>query len=491
MISLHNLTIKSFAKGLRKKEFSALEITQAYFEKIKLEDKRIGAYLSLNEEGAIRTAERVDVALAKGETLGDLAGIPLAVKDNILAKSLPATAGSRILENYVASYDSGVIKRLKNEGVVILGKTNLDEFAMGSSTENSGFHITHNLHDAKRVPGGSSGGSAAAVAANLAIAALGSDTGGSVRQPAAFCGVVGLRPTYGAVSRSGLIAMASSLDQIGPLTKTVEDAAILFKSLAGKDPLDSTSTDQEYGDELLKPDLNKLKKFTIGLPDEYFPKELDKEVRAATEKVIETFKGMDLEFKRINLPHMKYALPCYYIIVPAEVSANLARFDGIRYSRMNFSEGIKGLKDIYMKQRGEGFGVETKRRVILGNFVLSSGYHDEYYNKAQQVRSMVRQDFEEAFHEVDVILGPTTPTSAFKIGEKVANPLDMYMADLFTIPSNLVGLPAVSIPAGHVATELEAYKDSLPIGFQLIGKPWREADILGIGRMYEKTVSGE
>ena len=496
MFSLHKLTIKSFAEGFRKKEFSALEMAQTYFAKIKSEDKKIGAYLSLNEEGAIKNAERVDVALAKGKPLGDLAGVPLAVKDNILIKNLPATAGSRILENYTASYDSGVIKNLKDAGVVILGKTNLDEFAMGSSTENSGFHITRNPHDLKRVPGGSSGGSAAAVASYMALAALGSDTGGSVRQPAALCGVVGLRPTYGAVSRSGLIAMASSLDQIGPIAKTVEDTAILFKALVGKDPLDSTNVDQKYGDDLLRPNLNELKKLTIGLPDEYFPKELDKEVKSAVEGAREVLKGLGIKFKRVTLPHTKYALPCYYVIVPAEVGANLARFDGIRYARdpklqMHTNVSNKtGLLNIYLKQRGEGFGVEVKRRVILGNFVLSSGYHDEYYNKAQQVRSMVRHDFEEAFHEVDVILSPTAPTPAFKIGEKVADPLDMYMADLFTIPCSLAGLPAISIPAGHVATDPEAYKNKLPIGFQLIGKPWRESDILGIGHYYEKMVAG-
>ena len=488
MTPLDTLTIKSFGEGLRKKEFSAFEMAQAYFSRIKEEDKKIGAYLSLNEEDALKNAERVDASLAEGKTLGDLAGVPLAVKDNILVKNLPATAGSRILENYSAVYDAGIVKKLKEEGVIILGKTNLDEFAMGSSTENSGFQITKNPHDVKRVPGGSSGGSAAAVASNQALAALGSDTGGSVRQPAALCGVVGLRPTYGAVSRSGLIAMASSLDQIGPLAKTVEDTAILFNSLIEKDVLDSTSVGKNYDEELLKLDTGRLRKLRIGLPDEYFPKELDKEVRAAIAGVVEKLKGLKFEFKRISLPHTKYALSCYYIIVPAEVSANLARLDGIRYSRIDFKENIKGLNDIYLKQRGEGFGVETKRRVILGNFVLSSGYHDEYYNKAQQARSMVRHDFEEAFHEVDVILSPTTPTPAFKIGEKVADPLDMYMADLFTIPPGLAGLPAISIPAGHIATDAEAYKTKLPIGFQLIGRQWREADILGIGRIYEQSL---
>lgn len=495
MDSLHNLTIKSFHEGLTTKKFSALEMVQAYFSRIKEEDKKIGAYLHLNEEGAIRNAERVDIAIAKGERIGKMAGAPIAVKDNILIKSLKATAGSRILENYIASYDAGAIKKLKDEGVIFLGKTNLDEFAMGSSTENSSFQITHNPHDLRRVPGGSSGGSAAAVASDQALAALGSDTGGSVRQPAALCGVVGLRPTYGAVSRSGLIAMASSLDQIGPITKTVEDAGILFRIMAGRDELDSTSAPYEFGEELLTPKLKEIKNLRIGIPDEYFPKDLDKEVGAALEKVIEELKDLGFQFKKISLPHTKYALACYYITVPAEVSANLARFDGIRYSRLRSSYGgqakVNNLRDIYLKQRGEGFGVETKRRTILGNFVLSSGYHDEYYNKAQQVRRMVKHDFEEAFHEVDVIFSPTTPTPAFKIGEKVAEPLEMYLNDVFTLPSSLAGIPTISIPAGHLATESGAYENSLPIGFQLMGRPWREADILGIGRIYEKTLGGK
>lgn len=486
MYSLRNLTIKSFHEGLAAKKFSALEITQAFFNYIKEADKRIGAYLSLNEDGAIMTAERVDIAVAQGENLGVLAGVPLAVKDNILIKSLPATAGSKSLENYIASYSAGVIQKLKSEKAIFLGKTNLDEFAMGSSTENSGFHITRNPHDPMRVPGGSSGGSAAAVAAHMAIAGLGSDTGGSIRQPAGFCGVVGLKPTYGAVSRSGLIAMASSLDQIGPITKTVEDAAFLFKSIAGSDIYDSTSTETSYGDELMNPTLQGVRNLTIGLPSEYFPKELDDEVNKAIEKVILDLETLKIKFKKISLPFTKYALPCYYIIMPAEVSANLSRFDGIRYSRIDEKRlNAKTLKDIYTRQRGEGFGAETKRRIILGAFVLSSGYYDAYYQKAQQVRSLIKNDFDQAFKQVDVILAPTSPTPAFKIGERISNPYEMYLSDIFTIPANLSGNPAISIPIKETIPQSEG-DNKLPIGFQLIGKNFGEADILAIGQYYEK-----
>ncbi len=486
MYSLRNLTIKSFHDGLVSKKFSALEITQAFFKHIKESDKRIGAYLSLNEDGALKAAERVDIAVAQDEELPILAGVPLAIKDNILIKSLPATAGSKSLENYIASYSAGVIQKLKSEKAIFLGKTNLDEFAMGSSTENSGFHITHNPHDPLRVPGGSSGGSAAAVAAHMAVAALGSDTGGSIRQPAGFCGVVGLKTTYGAVSRNGLIALASSLDQIGPITKTVEDAAMLFKAIAGHDPYDATCTETNYGEELWNPKLEQVRSLTIGLPDEYFPKGLDEEVQKAIGKVILDLESLKINFKKISLPHTNFALPCYYIILPAEVSANLARFDGIRYSRIEDKKlNTKTLRDIYMRHRGEGFGTETKRRIILGTFVLSSGYYDAYYQKAQQVRSLIKNDFEKAFNEVDVILTPVSPTSAFKIGERVSDPYSMYLSDIFTIPANLVGLPAVSIPIKETLP-LSSGGGRLPIGFQLIGRHFREADILAIGQFYEK-----
>ncbi len=478
-MDIRGLTIKKFHQGLVGKEFSAFEIAKVFFDLIKSRDKEIGAYLRLSEDAALERAKIVDAELNSGSKLGILAGAPLAIKDIILIKGEKTTAASKILENYTASYDATVIKKLKNSGAVFLGKTNMDEFAMGSSTENSAFQKTKNPRDLERVPGGSSGGSVAAVAADMAVAALGSDTGGSIRHPANFCGVVGLKPTYGAVSRYGLITMASSLDQIGPITKTVEDAAILFKEISGRDKFDATSVNYKYNDELLKPDFEKIKKLKIGLPKEYFISGLSKETENAINETIKQLKNLGFEFKKISLPHTKYALSCYYIIMPAEVSANLARFDGIRYSRIQNSKfRIQNLKDIYLKTRGEGFGDEVKRRIILGTFVLSSGYYDAYYSKAQKVRQLIKQDFDNAFGEVDVILTPVSPTPAFKIGEKTSDPLQMYLEDIFTIPVNLAGLPAISIPTRT---------KGLPIGFQLIGKHFREADILGIGQWYERN----
>jgi len=534
-----NLTIKKFHEGLISKQFSAFEITKDFFNYIEEKDQEIGAYLHLMDDLALSQANKIDVELAEGKNLGVLAGVPMAIKDNILIEGIPATAGSKILENYTASYDATVIKKLKEAGAIFLGKTNLDEFAMGSSTENSSFQVTKNPHDLERVPGGSSGGSAAAVAADMAVAALGSDTGGSIRQPAGFCGVVGLKPTYGAVSRYGLIAMASSLDQIGPIAKTIEDAGILFKFIRGKDELDATSIDLRPTTYDLR--LEDIRKLKIGLPKEYFAapdfaidkvdggrvEGLDKNVGSAIEEAIKNLKSLKIEFKEISLPHTKYALSCYYIIMPAEVSANLARFDGIRYARIsNFQFPISNLRDIYFKQRGNGFGEEAKRRIILGSFVLSAGYYDAYYAKAQKVRRLVKEDFDKVFNEVDVILTPVSPTPAFKIGEKTDDPLSMYLSDIFTIPVNLAGLPAISMPvkkneptsffrnlrrrAGMVSERSEderaeeqasehagrakrvERKDSaseLPIGFQLIGKPFHEADILGIGQYYEKLTT--
>lgn len=476
---LHDLTIKKFHEGLLNKEFSAAEIVKAYFQHIKKKDQEIEAYLSLAEEDAFISAESADLLVAKNEPVEMLAGVPLAIKDAILIDGQPATAASKILEHYKAVYDATVIKKLKMARAVFLGKTNMDEFAMGSSTENSGFKITRNPHDLERVPGGSSGGSAAAVAANMALAALGSDTGGSIRQPASFCGVVGLKPTYGAVSRYGLIAMASSLDQIGPLAKTVEDAAILFKAIAGKDPFDATSSEERYGEELLNPKLENIKKLIVGLPEEYFVSGIEPEVSQAVETAIAKLKSLGVQFKSINLPHTKYALSCYYIIMPAEVSSNLARFDGIRYGGEKMRGKADNLLDLYKKNRSEGFGAEAKRRIILGTFVLSSGYYDAYYAKAQKVRALIKRDFLNAFKEVDVILTPVSPTRAFKIGEKTNDPLAMYLSDVFTIPVNLAGLPAISIPS-------KSQSAALPVGFQLIGKHWHEADILGLGMYYER-----
>jgi aspartyl-tRNA(Asn)/glutamyl-tRNA(Gln) amidotransferase subunit A len=477
---LRDLTIKKFHDGLLAKEFSALEIAQASFNHIKERNGELNAFLSIAEESATREAEAVDLAVAKDEPIGALAGVPLGIKDNILIKTLPATAASKILENYVASYDAGVIERLKSAKAVFLGKTNLDEFAMGASTENSAFGVTKNPHDPTRVAGGSSGGSAAAVAAHLSIAALGSDTGGSIRQPASFCGVVGMSPTYGAVSRSGVIAMASSLDQVGPITKTVEDAALLFQAIAGYDPLDATSQDFSY-ENLTNPDYEKIKKLTIGLPEEYFISGTDPAVTKEIENAIERLKSLGFRFKTISLPHTKYALSTYYIIVPAEVSSNLAKFDGIRYGTR---PDAATLQDVYFKTKGKKFGAESKRRIILGTFVLSSGYYDAYYEKAQRVRTLIKRDFDKAFEDVDVMLTPVAPTPAFKIGANTDNPLAMYLCDVFSIPLKLAGLPAISIPTKSSATLTPG---ELPVGFQIIGKKWHEADILGVGQLYEKV----
>jgi aspartyl-tRNA(Asn)/glutamyl-tRNA(Gln) amidotransferase subunit A len=408
----------------------------------------------------------------------------LAIKDNILIKGLKTTAASKILENYVASYDATVIKKLKAQNAIFIGKTNMDEFAMGSSTENSAFKKTKNPYDKTRVPGGSSGGSAAAVAAEMAVASLGSDTGGSIREPASFCGVVGFKPTYGAVSRSGVIAMASSLDQIGPIAKTVEDAKILFKTIAGKDNLDATSTDPEksWEEKLKEKNIEKIRELTIGIPDEYFISGISKEVEKEVENAIEKIKSLGIKFKKISLPHTKYALSCYYIIMTAEVSSNLSRFDGIRYSRnKNIQSKEESLEELYFKQRGNGLGEESKRRTILGSFVLSSGYYDAYYEKAQRVRQLIKNDFDKVFNDIDIVLSPVAPSTAFKIGEKNNDPLQMYLSDIFTIPVNLAGVPAISIP-----TKKDLKEGELPVGFQLIGKKWKEEDLFGIGELYEK-----
>jgi len=464
---LHELTIRKFHHGLVNKEFTALEMVEQLYQHIERRDQEIGAYLSFDKEAAYLQAEKTDLAVAGDQKVSDLAGVPLAIKDNILVAGEPATAASKILENYRAVYDATVVKKLRQAGAVFLGKTNLDEFAMGSSTENSAFKLTRNPHNPKLVPGGSSGGSAAAVAAHLAVAALGSDTGGSIRQPADFCQVVGLKPTYGAVSRYGLIAMASSLDQIGPITKTVEDAALLFKTISGYDLHDSTSVETVYGDELLDPKLEQVRKLVIGLPKEYLGQGIDKLISQRISEVVKKLKTLKIKFKEVSLPHTKYAVACYYIILPAEVSANLARYEGVRYgSRSTFND----LRELYFRNRSLGLGPEVKRRIILGTFVLSSGYYDAYYNKAQRVRRLIKEDFDNVFKSVDLLLTPVSPTPPFRFGERLADPLKMYLSDVLTIPANLTGLPALTVPPG----------------FQLIGKPWREADILAVGQYYER-----
>jgi aspartyl-tRNA(Asn)/glutamyl-tRNA(Gln) amidotransferase subunit A len=477
-MDVKDLTIKTFHEGLVGKEFSAVEVAEALSKEIEEQDGGIHAFLRTTDETALVGARGVDEDVVSGRDIGMLAGVPLAVKDNILQEGELATAASKALEHYRASYDATVITKLREKGVVLSGRTNLDEFAMGASTENSAFGSTRNPHDLERVPGGSSGGSAAAVASGMAVAALGSDTGGSIRQPASFCGVAGLRPTYGSVSRSGLIAMASSLDVIGPITKTVEDAALLFEAIAGGGELDATSFGRGYNN-LARIDAGEVKKLTIGLPHEYFVEGLDSQVKKEIEATIARLKKLGFEFAEVSLPHTKYALSCYYIVVPAEVSANMSRFDGVRYSRVG-----KGgsLSDIYFEHKGKGFGPEVRRRVLLGTFVLSHGYYDAYYGKAQKVRRLIRNDFEKVFEDVDVLLTPVAPTPAFKLGEKASDPLQMYLSDVFTCPASLAGLPALSVPTRRY----EIGSGELPVGFQLIGRRFGERDVLGIGQLYER-----
>ncbi|MBM3281577.1 MAG: Asp-tRNA(Asn)/Glu-tRNA(Gln) amidotransferase subunit GatA [Candidatus Harrisonbacteria bacterium] len=469
MVPLPKLTLKKFHDGLINREFKAREVVESYFKEIDKHDDKIGAYLSLDKEAALLSADEADLRIKRGERLDLLSAAPLAIKDNILVKNTPTTAASKVLEGYKASYDAAVIKKLRSEGAIFLGKTNLDEFACGSTTESSAYKKTRNPHNTSLVPGGSSGGSAAAVAANLCLAALGSDTGGSIRQPAAFCEVVGLKPTYGAVSRSGLIALGSSLDCIGPLTKTVEDAGILFKSIAGVDSKDSTSRETFYGDDLYRPKLERVKELVVGLPAEFAGADIHPDIQSQMTEVVKNIKSLGIRTKSISLPHVKYAISCYYIIMPAELSANLSRFDGLRYAPL-LDDDVKNLLDCYEKNRSLGFGKEIKRRLILGAFVLSSGYYDAYYEKAQKVRSLIADDFARAYEEVDVILTPTSPIPPFPLGKKVEDPMELYFADIMTIPANLVGLPAISIPPG----------------FQLIGRHFKEADILGLGYYYER-----
>jgi len=482
MEPLHNLTVKKIHEGLQNKAFSATEITREYLTHIKNKDAKIGAFLKVDEEGAIKQAENIDAKIAAGENINPLSGVPTAIKDAILVEGLPSTSASKMLENYTASYDATVIKKLKEQGVIILGKTNMDEFAMGASNENSAFKPVHNPHDLSRVPGGSSGGSAAAVASNMVPFALGSDTGGSIRQPAGLTGVVGFKPTYGAVSRFGLMAMASSLDQIGPFAKTVEDATLVFDAIKGADPMDATSVNTTYSPNLLNPSFEKIKELTVGIPKEYFIDGTEEDVRKGVEKAIEKIKSLKINIKEISLPSTRYALPCYYIIMPAEVSSNLARYDGIRYATPNRNMGeAENLLDLYLNNRGAGFGTEPKRRIILGTYVLSSGYYDAYYGQAQKVRALIKKDFDEAFSSgVDVMLTPVSPTKAFKIGEKADDPIQMYLSDIFTVTANLAGVPALSLPVEKPTA------GNLPVGFQLIGRHFREEDVLGLGMYYER-----
>ncbi len=477
------LTIKEAHKLLAKKEISSLELTKAVFNRIKEKDGEIRAFLTLTEAEALKAAKETDEKIASGVPIPPLAGIPAAVKDNILISGIKATAASKILSNYIAPYDAEVIKKLKKAGSVIIGKTNLDEFAMGSSTENSGFFPTKNPVDLKRVPGGSSGGSAAAVRADMGLFALGSDTGGSIRQPASFCGVVGFKPTYGAVSRHGLIAMASSLDQIGPLAKTVDDASLVFEAIRGFDELDSTSVKHEWPSFKGGADAENLK---IGVPREYFTEGIDPAVLANVKSVIKKLEKEGARIEEITLPHTEWALAAYYIIMPAEVSANLARYDGIKYGYSkipNPKSQIPNLLEVYLKTRQEGFGDEVRRRIILGTYILSAGYYEAYYGRAQKVRRLIKNDFDHAFKHVDVILTPTSPTPAFKFGERIKNPLSMYLADIYTVSANLAGVPAISLPSGETG--------GLPIGVQLIGRSFDDVFVLEAAKAAESIINEE
>ena len=467
-MNLNRLTIHELREKLDSGEISSNGIVDDVFSQIEKTEKKLHAYIDVNRDNLYGDGRE-----------GKLSGIPIAIKDNMCIKDRPAGCASRILEGFISPYNATVIEKLKESGAILIPRANMDEFAMGSSTENSYYGVTRNPHDPERVPGGSSGGSCVAVASNEAIAAIGSDTGGSIRQPAALCGVVGLKPTYGRVSRYGLIAFASSLDQIGPITKDVTDCAILLSVISGYDPLDSTSVDIPVPDYVggLKKDIKGLK---LGIPKEYFIEGMDKEIKDAVEHAINVLSGLGAKTQEISLPHTEYAVATYYIIATAEASSNLARYDGVQYGYR--IECPESLYQMYTDTRAKGFGPEVKRRIILGTYVLSAGYYDAYYLKAQKVRTLIREDFENAFKDVDLIVAPTSPTPAFKIGERMADPLQMYLSDIYTISLNLAGLPAISVPCGFT-------KNNLPIGLQLMGKPFDEETILRAAYAYEQGSS--
>lgn len=469
-------TISELESMLDSKEISAVELAKAVIERKNSVDGKVGAFLSSNEDELLAEASISDSLRAEGKKRGALEGIPIGLKDVLAVRGQKLTCASKILENYVSPYTASSLEKLKSRGGIFWGRLNMDEFAMGSSCENSAFQPTHNPWDLSRIPGGSSGGSAAAVAAGECVASLGSDTGGSIRQPASLCGVVGMKPTYGLVSRYGLAAFASSLDQIGPFARCVKDAAILLEAVAGHDPKDSTSVDCEIPDYASNISLEAFKGAKIGIPKEYFGTGIDPEIKAIVEKAIADCASQGAEIVEISLPHTDLAIPVYYIIATAEASSNLARYDGVRYTRR--SPDTTDAIDIYYKSRAEGFGEEVKRRIILGSYVLSSGYYDAYYLRAQKVRTLIRRDFEAAFEKVDVIMTPTSPTTAFKIGEKTSDPLSMYLSDICTINVNLAGLPGISVPCG--------FSDAgLPVGLQMIGKAFDERNLLSFAASYE------
>ncbi|MBI1913083.1 MAG: Asp-tRNA(Asn)/Glu-tRNA(Gln) amidotransferase subunit GatA [Deltaproteobacteria bacterium] len=476
-MDLTSLTIHELSEKLSKKEVSSVEVTNAYLKRIESLEDRIHAFITVTPEEALKAAQAADDRIAKGDKITPLTGVPISVKDIFCTKDVRTTCASKILGNFVPPYDATVTRKLKEAGAVILGKNNMDEFAMGSSTENSAFYKTRNPWALDRVPGGSSGGSAASVAASECIASVGTDTGGSIRQPASCCGVVGLKPTYGRISRFGMIAFASSLDQAGPFTKDVKDSAIMLQALAGFDPSDSTSINTEVPDysSFLTGNLKGLK---VGIPKEYFIEGMDTDVEAAIRQSLEVLKDRGAELVPVSLPHTEYAVAVYYLVATAEASSNLARYDGVKYGLRVNDTG--SLIDMYKRTRDEGFGGEVKRRIMLGTYSLSAGYYDAYYKKASQVRTLVKNDFDEAFKSCDVIATPTAPTAAFKLGERVEDPLTMYLSDIFTISCNLAGIPGISVPCGFT-------KDGLPVGLQILGKTLDEGTVLKAAHAYEQA----
>jgi aspartyl-tRNA(Asn)/glutamyl-tRNA(Gln) amidotransferase subunit A len=474
-MGLNELTIHELHNKLIKKEVSAREVADDVFKRIDAVEGKVHSYITLMRGPAYEAAERADRDIREGK-INALTGIPIALKDIMCTRGVKTTCGSHILHNFIPPYDATVVKKLRAAGAVFVGKANMDEFAMGSSTETSWFGVTRNPWDLERIPGGSSGGSASAVAADECVAATGSDTGGSIRQPAALCGVVGLKPTYGRVSRFGLIAFASSLDQIGPFTKDVEDCAIMMNVIAGYDPMESTSVPMEVPDYLsfIRKD---IRGWTVGIPKEYFIEGIDPEVEGAVRKAITVLEGLGAKCVDISLPHTEYCLAVYYVIAPAEASSNLARYDGVKYGYR--STGSRDLLEMYKMTRSEGFGAEVKRRIMIGTYALSSGYYDAYYKKASQVRTLIKRDFQEAFKSCDVIITPTTPTPAFRIGEKTDDPLQMYLSDIFTISTNLAGIPGISVPCGYT-------KSGLPIGVQFLAGHFEEGKLLQVAHAYEK-----
>ena len=478
-MDLLRLTIHEARQLLAAKEVSAVELTRAYLDRIEAVDPEIGAYLTVTPEPALEQAEAADARLAKGGDIPPLCGIPLGLKDNLVTNGVRTTCASRILESFIPPFDGTAVARVRDAGAVFLGKLNMDEFAMGSSTENSGLQVTRNPWDRERVPGGSSGGPTAATAAGLCTASLGSDTGGSIRQPASHCGVVGLKPTYGRVSRFGLVAFASSLDQIGPVTRDVTDCALLLQAVSGYDPADSTSVDVPVPDYLSAVGEGAAG-MRVGIPKEYFIEGMDPDVERAVRDAMERLESEGLELVDISLPHTRYGVPVYYLIATAEASSNLARYDGVKYGHRS-PEKARSIIDMYAATRSEGFGDEVKRRIMLGTYALSAGYYEAYYRKAQQVRTLIRRDFQAAFETCDVILTPIAPTAAFRIGEMADDPLQMYLSDIFTISANLAGLPGLSLPCGFTG-------EGLPVGVQLMGRHFDEAALLQAARTLERTL---